>query len=244
MHSFRRSNPVHRSCLIRRISAARRGRGECHRVDAQGRASITGATWSSDLPIAGIALSAVRGRLRCIRQPLHAQRVRSTIRRYYGGSGDDAGLGIAAGGAGSLYIAGSTQSVDFPTVNAFQPDLHGPQDGFVAKISVRHRFEPKCDGRVCVVSRRTRRRCGARDRGRQRARRTSPARRGRSIFRRSADASARSTDAAMRSSRASAHSARLSFSTFLGGNDEDAGWGIALSNGVLRGDEQHACRPA
>src|SRR5207253_3039102 len=39
---------------------------------------------------------------------------------YVGGSGDDGATGIAINGSGDIYVAGGTQSTDFPTRNAFQ----------------------------------------------------------------------------------------------------------------------------
>ena len=38
-------------------------------------------------------------------------------------------------GPGNAYVAGYTQSTDFPTANAFQPTLGGWTDAFVARIS-------------------------------------------------------------------------------------------------------------
>ncbi|HMX28129.1 MAG TPA: SBBP repeat-containing protein, partial [Blastocatellia bacterium] len=61
---------------------------------------------------------------------------------YLGGSGDDKGFGVAVDGAGSAYIAGSTDSTQatFPDGDGFGtvtgPDLthNGSQDAFVAKL--------------------------------------------------------------------------------------------------------------
>jgi uncharacterized repeat protein (TIGR01451 family) len=54
---------------------------------------------------------------------------------YLGGSGADAGNGIAVDSAGDVYVAGVTDSRDFPAVSAAQPSAAGQADGFVAKIS-------------------------------------------------------------------------------------------------------------
>ena len=54
---------------------------------------------------------------------------------YLGGSGGDAGMGIAVDGAGQVYVTGSTGSTDFPTMNAFQPTWAGSEDAFVAQLS-------------------------------------------------------------------------------------------------------------
>lgn len=59
-----------------------------------------------------------------------------------GGSGSDDANGIALDGSGNLYLAGQTQSPDFPTKNALQPTAPAPNgasigDGnsFIVKIS-------------------------------------------------------------------------------------------------------------
>jgi hypothetical protein len=53
---------------------------------------------------------------------------------YLGGSGSDSGSGIAVDPQGNIYVTGTTSSANFPTVNALQPDLHGPADAFVTKL--------------------------------------------------------------------------------------------------------------
>src|SRR5262249_30085855 len=54
---------------------------------------------------------------------------------FLGGSGVDAGGGIAIDNAGNAYIVGSTTSPDFPIASAIQPTLAGPSDAFVAVIN-------------------------------------------------------------------------------------------------------------
>jgi hypothetical protein len=56
---------------------------------------------------------------------------------YLGGAGYDAGLGINIDRAGYVYITGDTFSTDFPLRNAYQPALAGAgtDDAFVTKIN-------------------------------------------------------------------------------------------------------------
>ena len=54
---------------------------------------------------------------------------------YLGGAGGDTARGLAVDGSGNLYLAGSTDSTDFPTANAFQTSSGGGTDVFVSKIS-------------------------------------------------------------------------------------------------------------
>lgn len=53
-----------------------------------------------------------------------------------GGSGQDFGFAIAVDGAGSAVVGGKTNSVNFPTKNAFQSSFGGAIDGFVTKLTV------------------------------------------------------------------------------------------------------------
>ena len=56
---------------------------------------------------------------------------------YIGGSGDDAAWALAVGRNGSAYVAGYTDSTDFPVLNAHQPALAAGSggDGFLLKIN-------------------------------------------------------------------------------------------------------------
>ena len=55
---------------------------------------------------------------------------------YLGGSGNEFGYGIAVDASGAAYLAGYTDSTDFPvTVGAFQPHLNGLVDAYVSKVS-------------------------------------------------------------------------------------------------------------
>jgi len=54
---------------------------------------------------------------------------------YLGGSGADYVKGIAVDSDGNAYVAGYTQSDDFPTQNAYDSNLGGYSDVFVTKLS-------------------------------------------------------------------------------------------------------------
>jgi len=55
---------------------------------------------------------------------------------YFGGSGLDVGAKIAVDTKGNAYVAGTTQSTDFPTVKPMQDVNHG-FDAFISKIADR-----------------------------------------------------------------------------------------------------------
>ncbi|HEV8059517.1 MAG TPA: SBBP repeat-containing protein, partial [Gemmataceae bacterium] len=54
---------------------------------------------------------------------------------YFGGSDDDRAMGVAVDALGNIYIAGTTASTNFPTLNALQPNFGGSFDGFLIKLS-------------------------------------------------------------------------------------------------------------
>jgi len=54
---------------------------------------------------------------------------------YLGGSGDDAGYGVAVNNSGWAYITGYTESSDFPTEMAFDDTHNGDRDAFVTSLS-------------------------------------------------------------------------------------------------------------
>ena len=55
---------------------------------------------------------------------------------YLGGSTADVGFGIAADPSGNAYVTGTTESNDFPTLNAYQSTLGGEySNAFVAKLN-------------------------------------------------------------------------------------------------------------
>ncbi len=53
---------------------------------------------------------------------------------YIGGSARDVGLNIALDSINSAYISGHTESMNFPTVNAYQSSYAGAIDAFVSKL--------------------------------------------------------------------------------------------------------------
>jgi len=54
---------------------------------------------------------------------------------YLGGDEEDLGLGIAVDVTGNAYVTGSTNSINFPAINAFDANHNGSTDVFIVKIS-------------------------------------------------------------------------------------------------------------
>jgi uncharacterized protein (TIGR03437 family) len=103
-------------------------------VDYAGQAYITGQTESPDLPLAHPLQSALAGGSDTFVAEISADGT-LLYSTYLGGQGDDSASGIAIDLKGSIVIAGTTNSPDFPTANpAFT--YHEPHtDAFVTRIA-------------------------------------------------------------------------------------------------------------
>jgi Beta-propeller repeat len=104
-------------------------------VDTAGNAYVSGTTSSPDFPTLNAFQPRLAGSTNAFVTSLDptGQMRYST---YLGGSGSDAGYGIAVDPAGNIYVTGSTSSTDFPTVNPLQPALGGPWgNAFVAELT-------------------------------------------------------------------------------------------------------------
>ncbi len=107
-------------------------------VDSSGSAYLTGLTLSIDFPTVKPLQAKYGGSLTggdafvTKLAPAGNALIYST---YLGGSLADEGTAIAVDSSGSAYVAGFTNSIDFPTSNPFQEGYGGYTDAFVAKIS-------------------------------------------------------------------------------------------------------------
>ncbi|HUQ95998.1 MAG TPA: SBBP repeat-containing protein [Bryobacteraceae bacterium] len=105
-------------------------------VDAAGNAYICGQTFG-DYPLKNALQSDYRGEGDLFVTPLSptGEMIYST---YLGGSQADSGRirnGIQVDSTGAAYVAGWTQSANFPLVNPYQNTLRGLRDAFLAKIN-------------------------------------------------------------------------------------------------------------
>jgi hypothetical protein len=106
-------------------------------VDANGNAYITGGTKSNDFPVTQTAFQeANNGGTNAFITGLNATGTDVLYSTFLGGSFTDRGNAIAVDASGFVYVAGHTNSDDFPTMNALQPNFGGGLDnGFVAKLN-------------------------------------------------------------------------------------------------------------
>src|ERR1017187_6482614 len=104
-------------------------------IDSSGNRYIAGYTTSLDVPGAGSVRPFGGGVYDAVVTKINSAGaiVYST---YLGGSGDDEAFGIAVDSSGNAYITGYTDSTDFPvTAGAYQGSSGGGRDAFVAKLS-------------------------------------------------------------------------------------------------------------
>ena len=107
-------------------------------VDGEGSAYVTGVTGSADFPLLNAA-QAEPGRddllgFDAFATKLDADGSELLYSTYFGGAGMEIGYGIAVDSDGNAYVAGETDSTDFPMVSAFQEANAGLSDGFVVKL--------------------------------------------------------------------------------------------------------------
>jgi len=109
-------------------------------VDAKGNAYVTGYTNSSDFPTKN-PLQASSGNngntfvADAFVAKLNPQGSALIYSTYLGGSNADESESIAIDTNFNAYIAGVTNSTNFPTKNPLQPNIGGAQDAFVAKLN-------------------------------------------------------------------------------------------------------------
>jgi hypothetical protein len=104
-------------------------------VDAVGNAYVSGYTESTNFPTANSLQPAFGGGVTdAFVVKLNAAGSTLTYSTYLGGSSDDYGYGIAADGAGNAYVAGFTDSTNFPTSGSLQTKGSG-FDAFVSKLN-------------------------------------------------------------------------------------------------------------
>jgi Beta-propeller repeat len=108
--------------------------GQAIAVDNNGNAYVAGVTLSSNFPVKSAAQAAKPGGMDGFVTKLDAQGA-IVFSTYLGGSSVDLATAIAVDGLANVYIAGSSSSPNFPTINALQPSLRGISNVFVAKLN-------------------------------------------------------------------------------------------------------------
>jgi len=102
-------------------------------VDALGAAYVAGQTGSTDFPTSNPFQGSNAGGIDAFVAMLTPSGDALAYATYLGGSSDDRGRGIALDATGAVYVAGYTNSTDFPTANHYQYAA-GRADGFIVKL--------------------------------------------------------------------------------------------------------------
>lgn len=112
--------------------------GNAIAVDTSGNVFVAGQTASStNFPTTTGAFqtSFGGGSLDAFVFELNSAGTGLTYSTYLGGTGDDIATGIALDGSGNTYVVGSTTSTNFPTHNPIQAEGDGVSRGFVTKLN-------------------------------------------------------------------------------------------------------------
>ncbi|MCX6831735.1 MAG: SBBP repeat-containing protein, partial [candidate division Zixibacteria bacterium] len=103
-------------------------------VDDSGNAYVTGLTVSSDFPTQNPYQTTYQGAFDAFVTKLSSVGNSLIYSTYLGGGDYDYGNAIAVDGSGHAYVTGETSSTNFPTLNPYQTD-QGAEDVFVTKLS-------------------------------------------------------------------------------------------------------------
>jgi hypothetical protein len=123
-------------------------------VDDAGVATLAGRTASADFPIkGGFAPAPTSNQFDAVAMRIDTTKTGAASLLWstcYGGSGSDAARSVAVGPGGRVYLTGSTSSYTVTgklpmTANAFQPNLGGGDDAFVAVL------DPSVAGSAALV---------------------------------------------------------------------------------------------
>jgi hypothetical protein len=103
-------------------------------VDGAGNAYVTGYANSTNFPVQDPIQGTTAGGADAYVTVFAASGSSLIYSTYLGGDANDFGRGIALDGAGNTYIAGHTESTNFPTQNPYQANNAGARDAFIARI--------------------------------------------------------------------------------------------------------------
>jgi hypothetical protein len=103
-------------------------------VDSAGNVWVVGTTTSANLPRVSPAQAFRRGTRDAFVANIHATGQVLRFSTYLGGSQSETATAARVDSGGNLYVAGDTNSTNFPTLSPYQRSLGGGRDGFVARF--------------------------------------------------------------------------------------------------------------
>ncbi|HJQ25258.1 MAG TPA: SBBP repeat-containing protein [Blastocatellia bacterium] len=99
--------------------------GQSIAADAAGNAYVGGWTGSTNFPTVNALQPTFGGGADIFVSKLNPAGTALTYSTYLGGTANDSSVSLAIDAAGNVYLAGATDSPDFPTVNPIQADFKG-----------------------------------------------------------------------------------------------------------------------
>lgn len=109
--------------------------GRAIAIDAAGNAYVTGDTTSTDFPRVNSFQGSSGGGQDAFVAKISSSGQLLLYSTYLGGAGSESSAGIAVDISGNVYVAGFTQSPNFPLANAIKPTLNAPVNGFLSKLN-------------------------------------------------------------------------------------------------------------
>jgi hypothetical protein len=111
--------------------------GQAITVDSAGNAYVTGNTFSDDFPTVNpIQAANAGGSTDAFLTKINAAGTALVFSTYLGGADNDSGEGIKVDSAGNVYLGGDTASTNFPTASPIQAaNAGGISDVFVMKVN-------------------------------------------------------------------------------------------------------------
>jgi hypothetical protein len=103
-------------------------------VDSTGSVYLAGTTTSVNFPGANLG-SLAQNTNHVFVAKLNAAGTQLIYADYIGGNNADAAAALVLDSADNVYVTGSTQSSNFPVINAFQSTQPGPNPGFLTQVS-------------------------------------------------------------------------------------------------------------
>ena len=107
-------------------------------IDSSQNVYVAGPTTCSDFPVSPAAFQRATfggGAFDAFVAKLTSTGATLGFSTFLGGSGSDQASALAVDSAGNVWLAGSTSSINFPLVNAFQAALAGGKDVFIATLN-------------------------------------------------------------------------------------------------------------
>lgn len=104
-------------------------------IDTAGNILLAGQTYSANFPVSHALQAALAGTTDAFVSKLNAGGTALVYSTYLGGNQGEVAYGLRVDAAGNAYVAGQTDSLDFPTAYPVQAANAGGTDAFITQLS-------------------------------------------------------------------------------------------------------------